>query len=64
MSLRENVKGMGLFERYALLIAVLLFAAGLVGNAWRYETKYEKFMRECQQDHKEYECDTMWRVGR
>ena len=38
---------------------VLCLIAALVAN----DQNYKEFMGACKQDHKEYECNAMWRAG-
>lgn len=39
-------------------------AAGLVFAVKADDRNFDIFMKQCQQDHKEYECYSMWRAGR
>lgn len=46
------------------LVALTLGLAGLITWICVSESRSEdRFMLECQQDHKRYECEALWRSG-
>ncbi len=58
---REN-RAMLLCGSVALLLVVGLIVAVYVGMAHAQEA-HTRFMRQCMEDHKEYECTALWRAG-
>lgn len=48
---------------FGTLLIVAAIALSLVAAVRADNAALEEFMRQCQQDHKEYECIAMWRAG-
>lgn len=47
-----------------VMACILLVACVAIGWAiYNVDNEHAKFMQECQQDRKEYECTAMWRSG-
>lgn len=55
------------FMDYGCLPAIGIFAVVMscliVYGCSQDQKAYKEFMRQCMQDHKEYECLAMWRAG-
>lgn len=48
-----------------LILGILGITVWIVYVTTRQETaSYQRFMDECLQDHKEYECEALWRSGK
>lgn len=50
------------FPTAALIFVAALLVASVLA-IWSEYDAYQKFMAQCRQDHKEYECTAMWRDG-
>lgn len=46
---------------FGIILAVLIGGVVVACNAD--EEHRKKFMADCMQDHKQYECDALWRAG-
>lgn len=43
-----------------VIVAIVLV---LIVSAIGYTKNHERFMADCLQDHKQYECDMMWKAA-
>jgi hypothetical protein len=48
----------------SILVGILIIFIAICVVAVTAESKHlDNFMAQCMQDHKQYECDAMWRAG-
>ncbi len=47
----------------ALAVAIIAILVAITAAVVGHQARYEWFMEQCMEDHKEYECVILWRQG-